>query len=102
MNDTITLSDSVAQYAPVEGFFVAPTGEVTIELFSSDLSEAININLEGSLSNQRWGNIQEGGTDIVIPLTANTAVVRSFNVAKKASFRLKLPTGRGAVTYIIT
>ena len=97
MNNTITLDDSEVTYIPVEGFFVAPTGEVTIELFSDDIAEAIDINLQGSLSNSRWGNIQEMGSDIVINLAANTPEVRSYNVAKKASFRFAIPAGTGTV-----
>ena len=101
MNDTITLDSGAVTYIPVEGFFVAPTGEVTVELFSDDIAAPIDINLQGTLSHATWGNIQEQGEDIVITLAADTAEVRSYNVAKKASFRFALPAGTGTVRYII-
>jgi hypothetical protein len=101
MNAVHTLDAEAVTYIPAQGFFVSPTGEVTVELFSDDIAEAININLEGSLSHLRWGNIQEMGTDIVIALEADTAQVRSYNVAKKASFRFKCPAGTGTIGYVI-
>lgn len=97
---SVDLSESV--YIPKEGYF-KPNGKfVDVELFSADLSEAsIEVELEGSLSVERWDTLQESGTDISETLTSGVALVRTFEASSDLHLRFKCGTATGTVEYTI-
>lgn len=97
---SIDLSESV--YIPGEGS-LKPNGKlVSLELFSDDLSESsIEVELQGSLSGNRWGTLQEAGSDISETLTSGVALCRTFEVDPDINIRFKCGTATGTVEYVI-
>ena len=97
---SIDLSETV--YIPVEGS-LKPNGKfVSVELFSGDLGESsIEVELQASLSGNRWDTLQESGSDISETLTSGVALCRTFEVDPDISIRFKCGTATGTVEYVI-
>ena len=86
---------------PVEGSFLPLDGVVSFELYSTDIDTTKTIELQGSLSGERWDTLVEGGEDITFDLVASTPLVRSYNIDKRMNVRLHVPTGTGNISYHI-
>lgn len=97
---SVDLSESVI--IPEEGYFKANGKFADVELFCADLSESsIDVELEGTLSGDHWGVLQESGTDISETLTSGVAMVRTFEVSTEMQLRFKCGTATGTVEYTI-
>lgn len=101
---TGTIDLAVTTYIPDDGIYESNNMDdtATIELHSDDIPAAIAVELQGSLSGQRWDTLQESGTDISLTLTPGETLVRTFRISRGISLRLKCPAGTGVIKYLFS
>lgn len=87
---------------PENGWLTPENGLVSIQLFSSDVSTTVTIQVQGSLDGLTYAVLKENGDNCEITLAVNTAVMESFEVESQMYLRFVVTTvATGTISYVI-